>query len=121
MVDKNKVNELKRAIYDKLPPRRKKFIDKIGFDNWDPFQEPKHPIDIRKDVTKRTTKQLINEFLKTKEDTKISLAYEAGVYEICMGLYQADEKYKAMFDFSIWYYKKLKDESLDPDMAWEKR
>ncbi|GAB6888529.1 hypothetical protein JCM13304A_20280 [Desulfothermus okinawensis JCM 13304] len=121
MEKKKEVEELKRAIYEKLSPRRKKFIDKIGFDNWDPFMEPKHPIDIRRDSTKKTSKELMEEFLKTKEGKKISLAYESGIYEICMGLYQSDEKYKAMFDFSIWYYNKLTQAGLDPDKAWEKK
>ena len=33
----------KRAIYESLSPRRKKFIDRIGYEKWDPFQEPKDP------------------------------------------------------------------------------
>ncbi len=121
MVDKKEVDRLKRAIYEKLSPRRKKFIDRIGFDNWDPFQEPKHPIDIRKDSTKKTSRELIDEFLSSKKDTKISLSYEAGLYEMCTGLFKADEKYKAMFDFSIWYYKKLINSGIDPEKAWEKK
>jgi hypothetical protein len=119
MEDKKKVEELKRAIYEKLSPRRKKFIDKIGFENWDPFQEPKHPIEIRRDITKRTSSELIMEFMEGKD--KVSLAYEMGLYEICMGLFKADEKYKAMFDFSIWYYNKLTSLGIDPEKAWEKR
>ena len=31
---------LKRTIFEKLKPRRRKFIEKIGYDAWDPFQEP---------------------------------------------------------------------------------
>lgn len=121
MVNKDQVYELKKAIYDKLSPRRKKFIDKIGFDNWDPFQEPKHPIDIRRDLTKRTSNQLIESFFKTIGEKKVSDAYESGIYEICVGLFTADEKYKAMFDFSIWYYNELKKRGLDPEKAWEKK
>jgi len=121
MEKKDDVNELKKAIYEKLSPRRRKFIDKIGFENWDPFQEPKHPIDIRKDSTKKTSSELMEEFLSTKDREGISMAYEMGVYEMCIGLFSSDEKYRAMFDFSIWYFNKLNKLGIKPDKAWEKK
>ena len=46
--------KLKRDLYEKISPRRRKFIDRIGYENWDPFPEPNEPNDIRTDVTKRT-------------------------------------------------------------------
>ena len=113
--------ELKKAIYERLSPRRRKFVDKIGYENWDPFQEPKHPIEIRRDVTNHTSRELIEKFLKETGIGKPSLAYEGGLYEICMGLFKADEKYKAMFDFSIWYYNTLNKMGIDIEKAWEKK
>ncbi len=113
--------ELKKAIYERLSPRRRKFVDKIGYENWDPFQEPKHPIEIRRDVTNHTSRELIEKFLRETGTDNPSLAYEGGLYEMCMGLFKADEKYKAMFDFSIWYYTKLNKMGIDIDKAWEKK
>ncbi len=113
--------ELKRAIYNKLSPRRRKFVDRIGYENWDPFQEPKHPIEIRRDITNHTSRELIEAFLRESGKENISLAYEGGLYEMCMGLFKADEKYKAMFDFALWYYEKLKSMDIDPEKAWEKK
>ena len=49
--------KLKRDLYEKIPPRRRRFIDRIGYENWDPFPEPNDPIEIRTDVTKRTVQQ----------------------------------------------------------------
>lgn len=49
---------LKREIYERMNPRRRKFIDRIGYDEWDPFQKPNDPMDIRVDPSKRTTQQL---------------------------------------------------------------
>lgn len=54
----------KREIYERMNPRRRKFVDRIGYDNWDPFQKPNEPLDMRTDVSKRTTQQLVNEFLR---------------------------------------------------------
>lgn len=47
-----------------MNPRRRKFVDRIGYENWDPFQKPNDPLDLRMDVSKRTTQQLVNEFLR---------------------------------------------------------
>ena len=63
----------KREIYEKMNPRRRKFVDRIGYDNWDPFQKPNDPLDLRMDVSKRTTQQLVREF-KTTPATLRALA-----------------------------------------------
>ncbi len=100
----------KRAIFEGMSPRRQKHILKKGYEKWNPFLEPKDPIDIRKDNTKRTTQQLVREFLQTKSSEDYSNAYGGGVFEICLGIVNDDDKYKGMFEFSIWYQELLKRE-----------
>ena len=100
----------KQAIFDMMSPRRQKQILKRGFDKWDPFQEPKDPIDIRKDKTKRTTQSLVREFLQTKNFEEYSNAYGRGVFDICLGLINNDDRYKGMYEFSVWYRALLKRE-----------
>lgn len=100
----------KRAILESMSPKRQKHILKKGYEQWDPFLEPKDPIDIRKDKTKRTTQQLVREFLQTKSSEDYSNAYGGGVFEICLGIVNDDDKYKGMFEFSIWYQELLKRE-----------
>lgn len=100
----------KRAIFESMSPRRQKHILKKGYEKWDPFLEPKDPIDIRKDKTNRTTQQLVREFLHTKSSEDYSNAYGGGVFEICLGIVNNDDKYKGMFEFSVWYQELLKRE-----------
>ena len=100
----------KRAIFESMSPRRQKHILKKGYEKWDPFMEPKDPIDIRKDKTKRTTQQLVREFLQTRSSEDYSNAYGGGVFEICLGIINDDDKYKGMFEFAIWYQELLKRE-----------
>jgi hypothetical protein len=100
----------KRAIFESMSPRRQKHILKKGYEKWDPFLEPKDPIDIRKDKTKRTTQQLVREFLQTKSSEDYSNAYGGGVFEMCLGIVNDDDKYKGMLEFSIWYQELLKRE-----------
>ena len=97
----------KKAIFESMSPRRQKHILKKGYENWDPFQEPKDPIDIRKDKTKRTTQSLVREFLQTKSFEEYSNAYGRGVFDICLGIINNDDRYKGMYEFSIWYRELL--------------
>ena len=72
----------KRQMYESLKPRGRKWVDRIGYDKWDPFQKPNDPLDIRQDVTKRTTQQLVREFLqamaKKLADAKAMMLVGAG-------------------------------------------
>lgn len=100
--------ERKKAIFNSMSPRRQKYLLKKGYDKWDPFVEPKDPIDIRRDKTKRTTQMLVREFLQTRSSVEYSNEYGRGALEICLGIINDDEKYKGMYDFSCWYQELLK-------------
>jgi hypothetical protein len=102
--------ERKRAIFDSMAARRQKHIMKKGYDQWDPFQEPKDPIDIRKDKTKRTTKMLVREFLQSRTFEDYSNAYARGVLEISLGLVNEEDRFRGMYEFSVWYHELLKKE-----------
>ncbi len=100
----------KKAILDNMSPRRRKHILKKGYDGWDPFQEPKDPIDIRTDKTKRTTQMLVREFLQAQKIEEYSNEYGRGVLDICLGMINNDEKSRGMFEFACWYKNLLEKE-----------
>ena len=100
--------ERKKAIFDQMSPRRQKHVLKVGYEKWDPFQEPKDPIDIRGDEMKRTSHMLVREFLQTRADNKYGNEYARGVLDLCLGVINEDERYIGMFDFSCWYQELLK-------------
>lgn len=99
----------KRALYERMNPRRRKFIDKIGYDNWDPFQEPKQPLDLRRDRTSRTLQQLISDFMQASQGRGKDPAWQRGVAECALGIIKKDEKYQGIFEFCLWYAKQLED------------
>jgi ribosomal protein S16 len=98
----------KKAIYDSMSPRQQKRIDRIGYEKWDPFQEPKDPIDIRRDQTKRTTQQLVREFLQNRGHDDYSNAYGRGVLEIALGIINSDDRFIGMYEFACWYQEQLR-------------
>jgi len=112
-ISSEEANKRKKAVFDGMSPRRQKHILKRGFDQWDPFEEPKDPIDIRKDKTKRTSQMLIREFLQETSVEKYSNEYGKGVVDICIGIINGDERYIAMLEFANWYNELLKKEGYE--------
>lgn len=106
----NEDEKRKKLVFDSMSPRRQKHIIKKGYDEWDPFIEPKDPIDIRQDKTKRTSQGLITSFFHTVKAETYSNAYGRGAFELCMGIINEDERYKGMYDFACWYQALLKRE-----------
>ena len=108
-VSREEAEARKRTIYENLSARRKKYIERIGYEKWDPFEEPKDPIDIRRDTTKRTTQQLVREFLQSRPpEAPYSNAYGQAVMEMAIGIVNDDERYQAMLEFAAWYLALLK-------------
>ena len=71
----------KRAVFESMSPRRQKHILKKGYEKWDPFAEPKDPIDIRKDKTKlnhfnRELEETLDTELGKLRTIKVSLAHD---------------------------------------------
>ena len=102
--------ERKKAIFDSMSPRRQKHILKKGYEKWEPFQAPKDPIDIRRDKTQRTTQMLVREFLQSRSMEEYSNAYGRGVLEISMGIINDEDRFRGMFEFSVWYHSLLQEE-----------
>ena len=105
--------QLKLDLYNKIAPRRRTFIDRIGYDNWDPFQKPNDPLEIRRDLSKRTTKELVRDFFHSRpKDETQSNAYRQAALEFALGVVSRDEKFLGYFDFAMWYFDTLQKEGL---------
>ena len=107
------IEERKKLIFDAMGKRGQQQILKKGYDAWDPFQEPKDPIEIRKDKTKRTSQELIREFLSGIDHDDYSNTFAQGAFEMCLGIINNEEKIKGMFAFARWYEALLKEEGHD--------
>lgn len=102
----------KRAIYDQLKPSRRKFIDRLGYDEWDPFQKPNDPMDMRTDATHRTTQQLIREFFHSLNDKEVSNDFRRGALNAALGIVNKEEQTLGAYAFFQWYDALLKQERL---------
>ncbi len=101
----------KKAVFDAMSPRRQNHIlNKIGYDRWDPFEQPKDPIDIRRDKSKRTAQMLVREFLQSRSMERDATSYRRGVLEMAIGLVNDDDRFLGMYEFALWHKKLLVDE-----------
>ncbi|SDU55544.1 hypothetical protein [Desulfobacula phenolica] len=107
------IEEKKKGIFDAMGKRGQKQILKKGYEDWNPFQEPKDPIEIRKDKTKRTSQVLIREFLTQIDHDEYSNTFAQGAFEMCLGIINSEERILGMFEFARWYEDLLKKEGHD--------
>ena len=106
--------ERKKFILDSMSPGRQKHIlKKEGYDEWDPFIEPKDPIDMRTDKSKRTAIQLAREFLASCSHETYSNDFGQGAWDMCLGIINDDDRYKGMYEFACWYQDVLKREGVE--------
>lgn len=111
--------ETKRVMYERISPRRRKFIDKVGYENWDPFPEPFDPMDIRTDASGQTIQDLVRTFLRSRAMTaKVGAHYSRGAHELAMGIVNKDERFRGMYDFIVWYNDMLRAQGRE--MTWER-
>ena len=100
----------KKAIFDAMGQRNQQAIIKKGYEKWDPFQDPKDPIELRDHKSRLTSQVLIREFLQQASMEEYSNEYGKAAFDMCLGLVNKDEKFIAMYDFACWYRERIKDE-----------
>lgn len=93
----------KKAVFDAMSPRRQNHILKKGYDAWFPFENPKDPIDMRKDKTRRTSQMLIREFLQSLPMEGYSNDFGKGAFDICLGMMNKEDRYLGMYAFAVWH------------------
>ncbi len=107
----------KKAIFDAMGKRGQQRILKDGYDEWDPFAEPKHPLDIRVEGTRRTAHDLIQEFMRPRPHESFSTPYGKAAFEMALGIVNGDDKVRGFYDFALWYRELLVQEGKDPELT----
>ena len=97
--------QLKREIYERMNP----------YEEWDPFQKPNDPMDIRVDPSKRTTQQLFRGFMHSLGERTEGNDFNKGALDCALGIVNRDERYLGIYEFCVWYYNLLKKEGLIDD------
>jgi hypothetical protein len=96
----------KKAIFDGMGKRGRERILRIGYENWDPFMEPKDPRErIFSDVSRRAA-AIVQEFYRSRPDKQEeSVALNKDLFDLCRGLLQGDQRARTIFEFCNWFGK----------------
>jgi hypothetical protein len=102
----------KREIFEAMLPRRQERILRKGYDEWNPFQEPKEPLERLKqhEDEKERSRELLRSFFQEVQADGKSDEYVQGVFEMCRGILRNDNRFRGMYDFCCWYAKKQGEE-----------
>jgi len=108
MVDNQEENALrKKAIFDSMGKRGQERILRIGYENWDPFQEPKDPRERMYSSSSMKSYELIKEFYEIRNLHEESVSLNKELFEICRGLLQGERRSQVMVEFCNWLKERL--------------
>ncbi len=93
----------KKAIFDAMGKRGQQRILRMGYENWDPFQEPKDPREAIRSGSAIRASMIVHQFYETSIDDERMRAYHKELVDLCVGLLRNDPKAKALSAFSRWF------------------
>ncbi|MCU0572688.1 MAG: hypothetical protein MUC41_06800 [Syntrophobacteraceae bacterium] len=107
MEDDSKEYEIrKKAIFDSMSKRGQERILKKGYENWEPFQEPKDPRERIFSPASQTSMALLEEFYKAAGLSKDSVSLHKELFDLCRGLLMGESRARAIFELSVWLKEK---------------
>lgn len=106
MTDNTERELKKKAIFDAMGKRGQERILRIGYENWDPFEEPKDPRERIFGSASLKAGALIEEFYRSVGDKEESVSLHKELFELCRGLLQGEARAVTISDFCNWYRKR---------------
>ena len=77
---------LKREIYERMNPRRRKFIDRIGYDEWDPFQKTQPTRWISASIRASAPRSQLSEFMHSLGERTEGNDFNKGALDCALGI-----------------------------------
>lgn len=97
----------KKAIFDSMSKRGQERILRMGYDNWEPFQEPKDPRERIFSTESLRASAIVQEFYKAQGGQEESVALNKELFELCKGMLMDEPRAKTIYAFCTWYKEKL--------------
>ena len=96
----------KKAIFDGMSRRGQKWVLKIGYENWDPFEKPKDPRERIFSSASVKAGALVREYYESAGGKVESVAVHRELFELCLGLLRGEDRAKTVVDFCAWLKKR---------------
>jgi len=105
-VDEKEYAMRKKAIFDGMAKRGQERILRMGYENWDPFQEPKDPRERMFSSITTQANDILKEFYESQAGFEESVAVHKELFDLCRGLLQGESRARVILEFCDWYKKK---------------
>ncbi|NLI80532.1 MAG: hypothetical protein GX443_02435 [Deltaproteobacteria bacterium] len=96
----------KRAIFDGMTQKGRERILRIGYDNWDPFLEPKDPRDRLFSSDSMRANALLRDFYSAQGMEEESVVTHKEMFDFCTGLLKGEARALFLFRFCRWLGEK---------------
>jgi hypothetical protein len=106
MNDREEYEFKKKAIFDGMSRRAQKWVLKIGYENWDPFEKPKDPRERIFSSASVKAGALVREYYESAGGKEESVAVHRELFELCLGLLRGEGRAKTVVDFCAWLKKR---------------
>ncbi len=107
MQDREEYEKRKKAIFDTMSKRGQERILRIGYENWEPFEEPKDPRERIFSSATMDAKAYIREFYQSSDLKEDSVALQKELFELCRGLIKGEDRAKVIYEFCLWYKERV--------------
>lgn len=105
-VDEKEYETRKRAIFDTMSKRGREYVLKIGYENWDPFQEPKDPRERIFSSLSLQANSMLKDFFQSHDLKDDSAVLHKELFDLCRGLLQGEKQARMIFEFCGWIKEK---------------
>ena len=102
MSDAHEYEVKKKAIFDAMSKKGQERILRIGYENWEPFQEPKDPRERIFSNASLRANALVKEFYQSPHGKEESVSMHRELFELCRGVLDGETRSKTIFDFCCW-------------------
>jgi hypothetical protein len=109
MDDREEREYKKKAIFDSMAKRGQERILRIGYENWDPFEEPKDPRERIFGSDSLKAGALIREYYEATGNKEESVAVYKDLFDLCRDLLHGEPRAKVVVDFCAWLQKRIGD------------
>ncbi len=103
MENREEYERRKRAIFEQMSPRGQKRILRLGYENWDPFQEPKDPREQIQSNTAVQAAMILAKFYQTAGQDERLKSHHKELLDLCRGLLRQDPRALALSAFCCWF------------------
>lgn len=101
--DANEYEMRKKAIFDSMSKRGRERILRMGYENWEPFQEPKDPRERIFSSASVKADALIKAFYAAHPGLERSVVMEKELFEFCRGVLKGEARAQTILEFCNWY------------------